>query len=264
MPVIPSIVTITACGRKGAARSYGLLLEDNLVPARFLARVNRFLALVELEGRETSVHVANSGRLHELFLPGARVWLKPAAALHRKTSWDLALVEANGVLVSADTRVPNTLVAEAASQGMLAGIPTPSAITRESTFGESRFDLLLEHGQGRRYVEVKSVSLVENEVGLFPDSPTVRGAKHLDTLAQAVSAGHRASVVFVVQRPDARAMAINDPADPVLSQAFRNAVSSGVEPLAYNCHVSRQEIRLDRRLPIVAYDSITGTAGRPS
>ena len=237
-------------------------LGDDLIPGRFLNRVNRFLALVEVDGQETAVHVANSGRMRELFLPGAAVWLKPAPAPHRKTSWDLALVEADGVLVSADTRVPNSVVAEAASQGLLEGIPAPARIVRESTFGESRFDLLLEDEHGRRYVEVKSVTLVENGVGLFPDSPTVRGAKHLDTLAQAVEAGHRASAVFVVQRPDACAVATNDPADPVLAEAFRNAANSGVEPLAYNCHVSRHEIRLDRRLPIVDYDSIFPTPER--
>ena len=232
-------------------------LGDDLIPGRFLKRVNRFLALVEVDDRETGVHVANSGRLHELFVPGAAVWLKPAPGAHRKTSWDLALVEADGVLVSADTRVPNAVVAEAASQGLLEGIPAPVSITRESTFGESRFDLMLEDGHGSRYVEVKSVTLVENGVGLFPDSPTLRGAKHLDTLARAVGAGHRATVVFVVQRPDARAVATNDPADPVLAESFRRAVASGVQPLAYSCHVSLEEIRLDRRLPIVSYDSIS-------
>ncbi len=239
-------------------------LGDDLIPGRFLKRVNRFLALVEMDGRETAVHVANSGRLRELFVIGATVWLKAAPAPHRKTSWDLALVEADGVLVSADTRVPNAVVAEAASQGLLEGIPASTAITRESVFRESRFDLLLEDDHGKRYLEVKSVTLVENGVGLFPDSPTERGAKHLNTLAQAVEAGHRASVVFVVQRPDARAVATNDPADPVLAETFRMAVKSGVEPLAYSCLVSKQEIHLDRRLPIVPYESIVCIAGQPS
>ena len=191
-----------------------MLLGDDLVEARFIRRVNRFLAVVELNGCEEGVHVANSGRLQELFLPGAPLLLKPAARHGRKTSYDLALVEAAGILVSADARLPNALVAEAAAAGTLDGIGAPSAIVRESTFGESRFDLMLEHENGRQYVEVKSVTLVENGVGLFPDSPTLRGAKHLDTLAEAVRAGHLAAVVFVVQRADATAFAANEPADP--------------------------------------------------
>lgn len=235
-----------------------MLLGDDLVEARFIRRMNRFLAVVELDGREEGVHVANSGRLRELFLPGSPLWLKPAARPGRKTSYDLALVEAAGTLVSADARLPNALVAEAADTGTLDGIGAPSAIVRESTFGESRFDLMLEHENGRQYVEVKSVTLVENGVGLFPDSPTLRGAKHLNTLAEAVRAGHLAAVVFVVQRADATAFAANEPADPALAGALRRAVAAGVEAYAYNCLVTPSEVRLDRRLPIIPFESILG------
>ncbi len=235
-----------------------MYLGNDLVEARFLRRVNRFLAVVEIDGLETEVHVANSGRLRELFLSGAPVWLKPAQREGRKTAYDLALVEADGVLVSADARLPNALVAEAVAEGLMEGIEKPSAIIRESTFGESRFDLMLEDGRGRRYVEVKSVTLVEQGVGLFPDSPTLRGAKHLNTLAEAVEAGHRAAVAFVVQRPDADAFAANEPADPALAESLRRAVACGVEAFAYNCRVSREEVRLNRRLPIISFGSIGG------
>ena len=240
-----------------------MYLGDDLVEGRFLRRVNRFLARVELNGREEGVHVANSGRLQELFLPGAPVWLKPAPALSlskggRKTAYDLALVEAAGTLVSADARLPNALVAEAVATGTLEDFGSPSAIVRESTFGESRFDLMLEGENGRRYVEVKSVTLVENRVGLFPDSPTLRGAKHLNTLTEAVRAGHRASVLFVIQRSDADAFAANEPADPALADALRRATAGGVDAFAYNCFVSRREARLDRKLPIIPFESIPG------
>ena len=234
-----------------------MYLGADLVEARFIRRVNRFLAIVELNGREESVHVANSGRLRELFLPGAGLWLKPAARPGRKTSYDLALVEAAGTLVSADARLPNALVAEAAAAGMLEGIGKPSVIVRESTFGESRFDLMLDGENGRQYVEVKSVTLVENGVGLFPDSPTLRGAKHLNTLAEAVQAGHRASVVFVVQRADATAFAANEPADLALAEALRRAIATGVNAYAFNCLVTIGEVCLDHRLPIVPFESIS-------
>ena len=233
-----------------------VFLGNDLVEARFQRRVNRFLALVDINGKETPVHVANSGRLRELFLPGATVWLKPAGREGRKTCYDLALVEADGVIVSADARLPNALVAEAVSQGRLPGIDEPLSVTRESTFGESRFDLLLDEGENRRYLEVKSVTLVERGVGLFPDSPTLRGAKHLNTLVEAVEAGHRAAVVFVVQRPDATAFATNEPADPALTEAFQRAVAHGVDAFAYNCAVSLDEVKVDRRLPIVPFGSI--------
>ena len=241
-----------------------MFLDGDLIEARFLRRVNRFLAIVELNGRETSVHVANSGRLRELFLPGAQVWLKPASGPARKTDYDLALVMADEVLVSADARLPNALVAEAASEGRLEEIETPASIIRESTFGESRLDLLLQSEGLSLYVEVKSVTLVENGVALFPDSPTIRGAKHLNTLVDVVRAGHRAAVVFLVQRPDAHSFSTYDDADPALGDAFRRAVSRGVDAYAYNCSVSLGEIRLGRRLPIVPFASVADRRCRES
>ena len=236
-------------------------LGEDLVRAKFVCRVNRFLALVSLYGKETGVHVANSGRLRELFVPGAEVWLKPAAAPGRKTAYDLALVLADGELVSADARLPNSLVAEAVASGSLDWLDGMVKVTREATFGESRFDLLLENESGRRYIEVKSCTLVENGVGLFPDSPTTRGAKHLKTLAETVAVGHRASVIFVVQRPDAYAFATNDDADPGFTATFQEAVGHGVHAYAYNCRISPQEVVLDRQLPIVPFSSIGETTG---
>lgn len=233
-----------------------MYLGDDLVEARFIRRVNRFLAVVDLKGREEGIHVANSGRMRELFVPGATVWVKPIYGEGRKTAYDLALVEAAGTMVSADARLPNALVAEAIASELLNDFGSPRHINRESTFGESRIDLMLETESGRHYVEVKSVTLVEQGVGLFPDSPTSRGAKHLNTLSEAVRAGHRASVVFVIQRPDATAFAANEPADPALAEALFRATACGVDALAYNCFVSHREVRLHRKLPIIPFNSI--------
>ena len=225
-------------------------LGPDLVEGHFLERLNRFAALVEVNGQEVLCHVANSGRMRELFVPGFRVLLKPRPGNHRKTQFDLALVDLGSVLASADARLPNALVAEALESGSMPQFPGYSRIRREVTFGESRLDLLLEGPKGLCYIETKSVTLVVNGVGLFPDAPTVRGAKHMGSLAQAVAAGHRGAAVFVVQRDDATAFATNDAADPVFGVAFREALAAGVEAFAYNCRVSEQAISLSCRLPI--------------
>lgn len=268
-----------------------MILGDDLMAGVFVRRVNRFLGVIAIDGRETAVHIANSGRMRELFRPGAPVWVKPAPGPHRKTQFDLALVDADGVLVSADTRLPNALVAEAAAAGRLDGLAGYPEIRRESTFGDSRLDLRLRrpdsaseptreslpdseclpvnkcspaHAADECLVEVKSVTLVVGGVGLFPDSPTVRGVKHLQSLMRAVEEGYRAAVVFIVQRPDASAFAANDPADPPLAAALRQAVAAGVETYAYACRVTPSEVTLAQRLPIVPYsEAVPGGAAAP-
>ena len=224
---------------------------SGLVEGRFKARLNRFLATVEVQGREVGVHVANSGRMHEMLVPGYRVLISHKPGDHRKTKYDLALVDMGTTLASADARLPNALVAEAFSQGRLPQFRDYTDVQAEVVFGESRLDLRLQGPAGLCYIEAKSVTLVEDGVGLFPDAPTTRGAKHVRSLAQAVEAGHRAAVIFVVQRDDAKALRPHDEADPDFGAALRESVAAGVEALAYDCQVTETAITLDRELPVL-------------
>ena len=221
-----------------------------LVEGRFIKRLNRFAALVDVEKREYLVHVANSGRMGELLVPGYRVLLNPApVGTTRKTAFDLALVDTGDTISSADARLPNKLVAEAIAEGRLPQFAGYSAVRPESTFGESRLDFLLEGPDGSCYVETKSVTLVEDGVGLFPDAPTLRGVKHLHSLMAAMDEGHRAGVIFVIQRLDAEAFAPHDQADPLLGKTLRTAAARGVEIWAYRCHVDEQSITLADEIP---------------
>lgn len=226
-------------------------LHPQLEEGYFLTRLNRFAAMAEVGGREEMVHVANSGRLRELFEPGRRLLLAPAGGEHRKTRYDLALVDLGHTLVSADARLPNGLVAESLRRMELepfAGFPE---VRREVTYGESRLDLMLEGPPGRCYLETKSVTLVEGDgVAMFPDAPTSRGVKHLNTLMQVASDGHRAGVIFVIQRGDARCLTPHDESDPEFGATLRAAKAAGVEVMAYGCQVSPQEIRLADPVPV--------------
>jgi sugar fermentation stimulation protein A len=223
-----------------------------LVEGRFIKRLNRFAALVDVERREYLVHVPNSGRMGELLVPGFRVLLLPAPrGANRKTSYDLALVDTGDALSSADARLPNKLVAEALAQRRMPQFDNYPVARGEQVFGESRLDFLLEGPAGKCYVETKSVTLIENGVGLFPDAPTVRGVKHLRSLMAARDVGHEAAVVFVIQRADAEEFAPHDVADPLLGATLRKAHDAGVAVWAYRCNVSEQSIELADTVPVL-------------
>ena len=215
------------------------------------------------------VHVANSGRMRELLWPGARCLLAPRTAAGRKTAFDLALVEVasdravgeareeyagsapDRILVSADARLPPALLWEAFHEGRLPPFAGFDTARREVVYGDSRLDLLLSGPRGACFIEVKSVTLVEDGVGLFPDAPTERGRRHLGELVRAVEEGYRAAAVFVIQREDARACAPHDAADPAFGRALRDAVVAGVEAYAYVCRVTPREIRLAHAVPVL-------------
>ena len=223
--------------------------DSELVEARFIRRLNRFAALVRMDGQEVMVHVANTGRMSELLVPGRPVLLRPAGKPDRKTAFDLMLVDLGFALCSTDSRLPPRLVEEAFLYGRLEQFSAFQEVRREVTFEESRFDLRLSGENGLCYVETKSVNLVENRVALFPDAPTERGRKHLGTLAKAVAAGHRAAAFFVIQRSDAEAFRPHPTADPAFAQALQAAAAHGVEVYAYNCLVTRRYISIHRRIP---------------
>jgi len=206
--------------------------------------------MVEVDGSRVWAYLPNSGRLEELLKPRQQVFLRRASTPGRKTAYDLLLVDLEGVLVSADARLPNLLVEEALREGTLPPFEGYAAIRREVEYGESRLDFALE-GKGQRcLIEVKSVTLVRRGVALFPDAPTLRGRRHVEELRQAVAQGERAAIIFVVQRKDADAFAPNDGADRAFGSALRCAVEEGVEVYAYACRVSWHEVRLDRPLKV--------------
>ena len=178
--------------------------------------------------------------------------MAPAPGEHRKTRYDLALVDLGHTLVSADARLPNALVAEALRERALEPYADYPDVRREVTFGESRLDFMLEGPPGRCYLETKSVTLVEDDgLALFPDAPTTRGVKHLHTLAQAAEQGHRAGALFVVQRGDARSLKPHDSSDPEFGKALREARSAGVDIFAYSCAVTPRDIRLAHPIPVI-------------
>jgi sugar fermentation stimulation protein A len=220
-------------------------LPGPLLQAQFLRRDNRFRATVVLDGEPVAAHVPNSGRLGELFVPGQPVWLAPRSKPGRRTPYDLVLVGYAGVLVSIDARLPNHLFAEACLSGCLPEFTGYTRLASEVRRGDSRLDFLLESEARRCWVETKSCTLVENGVALFPDAPTLRGQRHLYELARAATAGDRAAVLFVVQRPDAIAFAPHPSADPEFGKWLRAATQAGVEIRAYRCQVSERHISLD-------------------
>lgn len=238
-----------------------------LVEGRLVERLNRFAVAVAVGGEVVRAHLPNSGRLRELLVPSAPALLAPRLGPGRSTPYDLALVRQGAEWVSVDARLPNRLFREALEEGRLSAWRGARVLQAEARRGRSRLDFLLEGpGPGvRTWVEVKSITLVQEGCALFPDAVTARGARHLEELAAALAQGDRAAVVFVVQRGDARAFRPHWEADPFFARRLAEVVQRGVQVLAYRCQVSPEEVRLAEALPVClpAQVSLRGTERGP-
>ncbi|MCR9071653.1 MAG: DNA/RNA nuclease SfsA [Alphaproteobacteria bacterium] len=233
-------------------------LPTPLHEGRLIKRYKRFLADVDLGGETVTAHCPNPGAMTGLKEPGLRVWLSLSPDPKRKLPYTLELVETKGGLVGIHTGRPNAIVAEAIADGRIPELAGYESLRREVKYGvNSRIDMLLESPERPAcYVEVKNVHLVRPDgpnpgAHEFPDSVTARGAKHLDELAAMVEAGHRAVMMFCIQRMDGDRLALARDIDPKYGAAFDRALEAGVEALAWECDVRRERIVLSRPVPVV-------------
>ena len=225
-----------------------------LVPARLIRRYKRFLADCRLEdGREITAHCANPGSMMGLAEPGMKIWLEPNDDPKKKLKWGWRLVDhENGHFTGVDTAVPNRALRAALEAREIPALAAYDVVRPEVRYGTgSRIDFLLQGaGLPDAYVEVKSVTL-SRAPGLaeFPDSVTARGTKHLHELAAMAAQGHRAVMLFLVQRSDATRFAPAADIDPAYAAALVMAETAGIEILVHGTVISPDGVVPGPELP---------------
>lgn len=230
-----------------------------LIRGTLIQRYKRFLADVRLDdGRPITATCPNTGSMMGLVAPGSVVWLSESDSPTRKYRFIWELVEADlgkgPTLVGINTNHPNKLVAEAVAAHRVKHLAGYPEVRREVKYGRnSRIDLLLQCAdKGLCYVEVKNVHFSRRDgLAEFPDSVTERGAKHLAEMSDMVRQGHRAVMVYLIQRGDAKRLAFARDVDPAYGAAFDLAATAGVEAIALRCRMSTEQIVVDRPVPIV-------------
>ena len=251
---------------------------EKIKEAKFIERPNRFVAVCEIDGERHRVHVKNTGRCRELLVPGATVWLEDFEGRmgSRKMRYSLICVEKKTGdrirLVNMDSQAPNKVAKEALEEGKIdiAGVQaqadeksSPVKIMSEKTYGDSRLDFCLEEASGRKtWIEVKGVTLENDNVVSFPDAPTERGAKHVRELINiAKSGGHsgedRAAILFVIQMENVEYFTPNGEHDPDFANALADAERAGVEILAYDCKATPDSLKLGDKVKVSVSKSLS-------
>lgn len=223
-----------------------------VIPATFVSRPNRFIALCEVQGKVVKAHTRNTGRLRELLVPGADVLIEPALDPSRKTPYTLLSVYKGDELVNIDSLAPNRVVYEALVGGLvLPGIGSVADARREVNRGDSRFDIGFIAGGTQGFLEVKGVTLEVDGVARFPDAPTERGVKHIRGLIELAQSGQISAILFLAQMKGVRAFSPNDATHPAFGEALRDAQEAGVHLYCYDAIVTPGRVLLDMLLPVV-------------
>lgn len=221
---------------------------ENTKRAVFLDRPNRFIAHVDLNGQTETVHVKNTGRCKELLIPGTEVILEESVNPARKTKYDLICVNKSGRWINMDSQVPNKAAAEWIRAGRL--FPEEVTLKTEKVYGNSRFDIYVESPCRKAFVEVKGVTLEENDIARFPDAPTQRGVKHVEELIRCQEDGYEAYLLFVIQMKGIREFEPNWSTHPQFGEVLQKAQNAGVHLLAYDCLIREDYIEIQDPVPI--------------
>ena len=222
----------------------------NIIEANFIERPNRFIAYVDIAGERTKVHVKNTGRCRELLRDNAPVYLERSGNQTRATAYDLVAVDKDGRLVNMDSNAPNKVVGEWLENGGL--YRDVSLVRPETTFGNSRFDFYVESESGHKaFIEVKGVTLENDNIAAFPDAPSERAIKHVEELIEAHAQGYDAYLIFVIQMKDICRVEPNWATQPEFGEALKRARNSGVHLLAYDCLVETDSLSINEPVPVV-------------
>ena len=214
---------------------------QDLIPVKVIKREKRFRLYVEINGNLELAYLPNSGRLGELIYPGAEVYVAPKVNANRKTKYEAVLAKYGNIFVSINAHLANDLFLENIEKMPF----TVKDIKREFTFLDSRFDFLIND---EILIEVKSCTLVKNSIGLFPDAPTIRGAKHLKTLLEWPG---KKGLVFVIQREDAKYMSANFEMDEDFGRNYLDVLKKADYVLAFTTKVSPEGIFFKEFVPIL-------------
>lgn len=221
----------------------------NIKKATFLTRENRFIATINIDGKEEKCHVKNTGRCKELLKKGAEIYVEKTDNESRKTKYSLITVKKGDVLFNIDSQAPNKVYMEYIKKYDIYG--KDAFIKAEKTYGNSRFDIYVKNGEEETYIEIKGVTLEVYGKALFPDAPTERGVKHLKELAEIKKEGKNAEMVFILQFLGAKSLSPNWETHKEFGQALKEAREAGVKIKAFECSVKNDELEVLKEVQVI-------------
>ena len=227
---------------------------NKVVKAKFVERPNRFIAFCDIDGKIEKVHVKNTGRCRELLTDEAVVYLEESDNPNRKTKYSLIAVEKGSRLINMDSQVPNKVVYEGLvnKKIVLPGIDEEiTFIKPEKTYNNSRFDIYLETKSKKVFIEVKGVTLEEDNIVKFPDAKTERGVKHINELVEAKKDGYECYILFLIQMNNVLYFTPNNEMHKDLGDALINARNNGVGVLAYDSLVEFNSITINKEIKVI-------------
>ena len=224
--------------------------KDRLLQGSLIKRYKRFFVEIKYKNEILTCHCPNSGSMLGLLKKNNKVWFSKSNNPDRKLKYTLEIIEVENQMVGVNTFLTNKIILEALKSKKISNLILFNNIKPESKFSkDTRFDFFLSNNKEKCFLEVKNVTLSRTKkIAEFPDAITSRGTKHLEKLIEARKLGYKSYILYLIQREDCNFFKIAEDIDNEYKIAFEKAIKNGVKILCYDCKLSNEEIKLNRKI----------------
>jgi sugar fermentation stimulation protein A len=200
-----------------SSKKYPIFNIPNLLKGTFQSRPNRFTGEIKYKGKIDTAHIHDPGRLKELLIKDTEVLFTTSKG---KLTYYIKAIKADDEWVLIDTALHSRIARKVFEY--LPEFSKVKEIKSEVKIGNSRIDFTLDGVP----LEVKGVSLVKDDLALFPDAPTERGTRHVGEIIE-----HNGIIFFLVVRK-AKSFAPNKEMDPKFAEKLSEARKKGITIIA--------------------------------
>ncbi len=222
---------------------------NTLIKGKLIKRYKRFFADIKVNNTTVTAHCPNTGSMIGLLDKNNNAWISKVDDPKRKLKFTLEMINANKILIGVNTHRANRIVEHALKNKLINEFKSIKNIKPEFKFSkDTRFDFLCD----KKILEVKNVTFTrEKDIAEFPDAVTARGTKHLVKLIDSISKNYEPYVLFLTQIQGINNFRIAKDIDNNYYQNYLKAKKAGVKFLAYRCHLSSKEIKIEKKIKII-------------
>ena len=222
---------------------------NTLIKGKLIKRYKRFFADIKVNNTTVTAHCPNTGSMLGLLDKNNNAWISKVDDPKRKLKFTLEMINVNKILIGVNTHRANRIVEHALKNKLIYEFKSIKNIKPEFKFSkDTRFDFLCD----KKILEVKNVTFTrEKDIAEFPDAVTARGTKHLLKLVDSISKNYEPYVLFLTQIQGINNFRIAKDIDNNYYQNYLKARKAGVKFLAYRCHLSSKEIKIEKKIKII-------------
>ena len=208
---------------------------------------NRFLCLVEIDGKDTLCYIPSSCRLSNFVdMAGKTVILLPVSSKQSRTEYSVLSLLIGKKQILLNMTKANAAIKHNLRSRRFAFLGERKTIKSECLVKDYKTDLFIE--DTKTIVEIKSILSFEKEA-IFPTVYSQRAIDQLIKISELLDSGYSAAYIFVSMNPCVRRVIVNTEIDKYI-KLFRLCVAKGMKVKGVSLKLQGDEIAIHSSIDV--------------